>query len=52
MVHNLTGGTQNIPLHPGTNTVTYSSILKAFRGEASLAGSMLTLPPYSTIILE
>lgn len=26
VVHNLTGGTQNISLHPGTNTVTYSSI--------------------------
>ncbi|WP_442950477.1 alpha-amylase family glycosyl hydrolase [Paenibacillus sp. FSL H7-0357] len=52
VVHNLTDGTQNIPLHPGTNTVTYSSILKTLRGEAGLADSMLTLPAYSTIILE
>ncbi|MEK5237810.1 alpha-glucosidase C-terminal domain-containing protein [Paenibacillus sp. FSL L8-0470] len=52
VVHNLTGGTQNISLHPGTNTVTYSSIIKTFRGKAGQADNMLTLPAYSTIILE
>ncbi|UQZ37750.1 alpha-amylase [Paenibacillus sp. PK3_47] len=52
VAHNLTGEPQVIELKPGTGDHNYTAVYKAISGEAGLAGSSLTLPPYTTVILN
>ncbi|MNI71102.1 maltodextrin glucosidase [compost metagenome] len=49
---NLSGEAQTLTLHAGTNGYTYSGILQAVPGEAKLTGETLSLPPYTTVILD
>jgi alpha-amylase len=49
---NLTGKPQTLNLQNGEKGKPYSKILKALPGEAELTGETLTLPPYTTVILE
>ncbi|MNC09095.1 Alpha-amylase precursor [compost metagenome] len=52
VAHNLTGETLSIPIRPGTGSHSYSEILKVIPGHANLNQGKLTLPPYSTAILD
>lgn len=52
VVHNLSGQEQHMKLSTGDKAAAYSSILKDLSKSAALNGEDLTLPPYSTIILE
>lgn len=52
VVHNLTGNPQTLQLQPVNGAGHYSSILRSVGGEALLSGSGLTVPPYTTAILE
>ena len=52
VIHNLTGEIQSISLHSGSGGLQYSNILKSVAGNAILSGNGLTLPPYSSAILD
>lgn len=52
VVHNLTGEVQLITLHPNVNGNNYSQILDTISGTATLITDQLTVPPYSTVILN
>ncbi|WP_339314360.1 alpha-amylase family glycosyl hydrolase [Paenibacillus sp. FSL R10-2734] len=52
VVHNLTGEEQTIELHPNVDSFSYSKILKTISDKATLKSDQLTLPPYSTAIVE
>ncbi|MOA20603.1 hypothetical protein D3C78_1410570 [compost metagenome] len=52
VVHNLTGEKQTIALHPSVEGFSYSKILKTIAVKSILNSDQLTLPPYSTAIVE
>ncbi|MNV26989.1 Alpha-amylase precursor [compost metagenome] len=52
VVHNLTGKEQSIVLHPNVEDFNYSKILKTIAVKSTLNSDQLTLPPYSTAIVE
>lgn len=52
VVHNHTGKEQTIVLHPNVESFSYSKILKAIAVKSTLNSNQLTLPPYSTAIVE
>jgi glycosidase len=52
VVHNLTGEEQTIALHPNAEGFSYSKILKTIADHSTLTSDQLTLPPYSTAIVE
>ncbi len=52
VVHNLTGQPQELELHPGSNDLQYSAVLKTIPGDAAFSGGKLSLAPYSTAVLE
>jgi glycosidase len=52
VIHNLTGELQSISLHAGSDGLQYSNILKTVAGNAVLNGNELTLPAYSSAILD
>lgn len=52
VIHNLTGSAQTMQLHTGTGGTTYSGILRSVGGKAALGSGGLTLPAYTTVILE
>lgn len=52
VIHNLTGSAQTMQLHSGTGGITYAGILRSVGGKAALGSGRLTLPAYTTVILE
>lgn len=52
VAHNLTGTAQTVVLHAGGDGSMYTKLLESVPSGAKLAGSSLTLPPYTTAILE
>lgn len=52
VIHNLTGSAQTMQLHTGTGGITYAGILRSVGGKAALGSGGLTLPAYTTVILE
>lgn len=52
VVHNLTGDEQIISLHPNVDGISYSKIFKTITKKVILNSDQLTLPPYSTVILD
>lgn len=52
VAHNLTGETQVMELEPGTGNHTYTAVFRAISGDPELTGRKLTLPPYTTVILD
>jgi glycosidase len=52
VVHNLTGEEQTVVLQPNVEGFSYSKILKTIAVKSILNSDQLTLPPYSTAIVE
>lgn len=52
VVHNLTGKVQQVLLHPNVNGDSYHKVLNYISDVAVLKGDSLTLPPYSSAILN
>ena len=52
VVHNLSGQVQQLTLNAKGSEALYSGILKDLSGSATLDQAKLTLPPYSTVILQ
>lgn len=52
VVQNLTGMEQQVTLHPNVAGDSYTKILKSIPANAILNSEQLTLPPYSTVIVE
>lgn len=53
VVHNLTGSSQTVPLSSESNpNDSFSKILKSTDASAALSGDKLTIPAYTTVILE
>ncbi len=52
VVHNLTSEARTITLHPSVDGSMYSQILRTISGTTVLNTDQLTIPPYSTVILN
>ncbi|OMD85590.1 alpha-amylase [Paenibacillus odorifer] len=52
VVHNLTGDEQIITLHPNAEGISYTKIQKTTADKVTLNSDQLTLPPYSTVIVD
>ncbi|MEF2966372.1 alpha-amylase family glycosyl hydrolase [Paenibacillus sp. M1] len=52
VVHNLTGSEQSINLSENAEGLNFGQILKATREGAALDGGKLTIPAYTTLVLE
>ncbi|WP_379151748.1 alpha-amylase family glycosyl hydrolase [Paenibacillus sp. sgz5001063] len=52
VAHNLTGEAVSIPIRPGTGEHTYNKIIQVIPGTARLNQGILTVPPYTTVIME
>ncbi|GGH37484.1 alpha-amylase family glycosyl hydrolase [Paenibacillus segetis] len=52
VVHNLSGAEQTVELSQGTEFGEFKSVLKTTKQEAKLDGKKLTLPAYTTVILQ
>lgn len=52
VVHNLTGEVQTITLQPNVEGSMYSQILRTISGTTVLNTDQLTIPPYSTVLLD
>lgn len=52
VVHNLTGAEQSVQLHSSADSSHYTRVLKSVGGEASLNGDTITLPAYTSVILD
>ena len=52
VVHNLTSEDRTITLHPSVDGSMYSQILRTISGTTVLNTDQLTIPPYSTVILN
>ncbi|OKP66163.1 alpha-amylase [Paenibacillus sp. P3E] len=52
VAHNLTGESLSITIRPGTGKHPYLKIIKVIPGTARLDQATLTIPPYTTVIME
>lgn len=52
VAHNLTGESLSIAIRPGTGKHPYVKIIKVIPGTARLDQATLTIPPYTTVIME